>query len=302
MKPTMTQKRVIALGFFDGVHLGHGALLKKTLQRAKELDAVPTAFTFDVHPASQILGHQTPLLSTREDKAGLMERCYGIRELVVGRFDRMVRMDWRDFVRCYLREELGAVHVVAGHDFHFGYRGEGNPARLKALCAELGLGCDIIEKVEVDGIAVSSTYIRTLVAQGETERAMEFLGHPHVYTGTVVHGKQLGRTIGFPTANLTVPEGILVPAHGVYAAKVITPDGVSRMAVTNVGRRPTVDDGDAVTIESWILDYSGDLYGRQIRVEYYAHLREERKFPSLEELTAMVYRNAEQTRAYFQTK
>ena len=292
-------KKVIALGFFDGVHRGHGALLRRAAERAEQLGGVAAAFTFDCHPASQILGHQIPLLTTPEDRTGLMERCYGIREVVVGCFDQMMRMPWRAFVADYLQKELGVVHVVAGHDFHFGYRGEGNPARLKALCAELGMGCDIIEKVELDGITVSSTYIRTLVAQGEMERAMAFLGHPHVFTGEVVHGKQLGRTIGFPTANLLMPPQVLVPAHGVYATRVITPDGVSRLAVTNVGVRPTVDDGDRITVEPWILDFDGDLYGREIRVEYYAKLRGERKFDSLEALSDMVHRNARETRVYF---
>ena len=149
---------------------------------------------------------------------------------------------------------------------------------------------------------MSSTYIRTLVAQGEMGRAMEFLGHPHVFTGEVVHGKQLGRTIGFPTANLILPPEIIVPAHGVYATKLVTPDGESHMAVTNVGRRPTIDDGDQITVEPWILDFNGDLYGQPIRVEFYEHLRGEQKFGSLEELTAMVHRNGEQTRAYFERR
>ncbi len=293
------QKKVIALGFFDGVHLGHGALLSRVAELAREYDAVPTAFTFDVHPASRILGRQIPQLSTPEDRAGLMRRCYGIEAVEVGRFDEMMRLPWQDFVTGYLQQELGVVHVVAGHDFHFGYRGEGNPQRLQELCRQIGMGCDIVSRVELDGITVSSTYIRTLVAQGEMERAMAFLGHPHVFTGTVVHGKQLGRSIGFPTANLMAPEGILVPAYGVYATKVFTPDGEAHMAVTNVGVRPTVDDGDQVTVEPWILDYDGDLYGQEIRVEYYARLRGEQRFGSLTELTEMVYRNAEQTRAYF---
>lgn len=293
------RKIVIALGFFDGVHRGHGALLSRVAKRAEELDAVPAAFTFDVHPASQILGRQIPQLSTPEDRAGLMARCYGIQRVEVGRFEDMVRMPWRDFVTEYLQKQLGAVHVVAGHDFHFGYRGEGNPTRLKQLCAEIGLGCDIIDKVELDGITVSSTYIRTLVAQGEMERAMEFLGHPHVFSGEVVHGKALGRTIGFPTANLIVPEGVITPAHGVYATKVFLPDGTERMAVTNVGVRPTIDDGSAVTVEPWILDFDGDLYGQTIRVEYYKRLRGERKFESLQALTAMVHKNGEETREYF---
>lgn len=293
------KNRVIALGFFDGVHRGHGALLRRVAEVAKEKNALACAFTFDLHPASQILGRQIPLLSTPQDREGLMHRYYGIEEMEVGQFDRMMRMPWRDFVTEYLVKELGVVHVVAGHDFHFGYRGEGNPERLKALCLELGLGCDIINKVELDGITVSSTYIRTLIAQGETERAREFLGHPHVFTGTVVHGKQLGRTIGFPTANLILPPEIIVPAHGVYATKVITPDGASHLAVTNVGQRPTVNDGDQITVEPWILDFEGDLYGKQIRVEFYEHLRGEQKFDSLEELTAMVHRNGEQTREFF---
>ena len=120
-----------------------------------------------------------------------------------------------------------------------------------------------------------------------------------MFTGTVVHGKQLGRTIGFPTANLIIPPEVIVPAHGVYATKVVTPDGVSRMAVTNVGRRPTVDDGAQITVEPWILDFDGDLYGQPIRVEFYEHLRGEQKFGSLAELTAMVHQNGEQTRAFF---
>lgn len=296
-----TEKRVIALGFFDGVHLGHGALLRRVGEKAAELGAVPAAVTFDTHPENLILKTPAvPLLSSPLDRAELMRRFYGIREVIVAHFDeRMMHMPWREFVTDYLAGEHGAVHLVAGHDFHFGYKGEGNPERLQALCGELGIGCDIIPKVVQDHITISSTYIRTLVAQGEMERAMAFLGHPHVFTGEVVHGKQLGRTIGFPTANLLMPPQVLVPAHGVYATRVITPDGVSRLAVTNVGVRPTVDDGDRITVEPWILDFDGDLYGREIRVEYYAKLRGERKFDSLEALSDMVHRNARETRVYF---
>ena len=147
------RKIVIALGFFDGVHRGHGALLSRVAQRARELDAVPAAFTFDVHPASQILGRQIPQLSTPEDRAGLMARYYGIQRLEVGRFEDMVRMPWRDFVTEYLQKQLGAVHVVAGHDFHFGYRGEGNPARLKQLCAEIGVECEAVQTMRALGAA-----------------------------------------------------------------------------------------------------------------------------------------------------
>ena len=291
-------KKVIALGFFDGVHRGHGALLRRAAERAEQLGGVAAAFTFDCHPASQILGHQIPLLTTPEDRTGLMERCYGIREVVVGCFDQMMRMPWRAFVADYLQKELGVVHVVAGHDFHFGYRGEGNPARLKALCAELGMGCDIIEKVELDGITVSSTYIRTLIQKGDMERAARFLGHPHTLSGPVVHGKGLGRTIGIPTSNLVVPQGVLMPAFGVYATRVWI-EGKGYLAVTNVGVRPTVENTDRVTVEPWILDFDGDLYGQNIRVEFYKQLRPERKFGSIDELKTAILKNAQETRLYF---
>ena len=293
-------KRVIALGFFDGVHLGHGALLRRVGERSGELGAVPAAVTFDTHPENRILHNSMPLLSSPADRADLMRRYYGIRDVIVAHFDeRMMRLPWRDFITEYLVKEHGAVHLVAGHDFHFGYKGEGNPQRLRETCRELGVGCDIIPKVERDGITISSTYIRTLVAQGEMERAMEFLGHPHTLTNTVARGKHLGSTLGFPTVNLQFPAGVLIPAHGVYACKVCFENGESHMAVTNVGTRPTVDDGDRVNVEGFILDFQGDLYGKNVRMEFYHRLRGEQKFPSLEALREEVMHNARETRAYF---
>ena len=304
------QRRVIALGFFDGVHLGHAALLQKVEKTAARLGAVPTAFTFDRSPAAAITGKAVPLLSTLEDRTALMHGLYGIQEMVIAPFATMQHMDWEAFIQRYLVEELGVVHVVAGHDFRFGYMGEGNPERLKAKCQALGVGCDIIPKVELDGVTVSSTYIRTLIAQGEMERAVEFLGHPYRLTRQVAHGKRLGSRLGFPTVNLRIPEGVIVPAFGVYATHVwVLPDypdhqpcipGVGPcMAVTNVGVRPTVEDGDQVTVESFILDFDGDLYGRTVRVEFYKHLRPERRFPSVEALAQEIQKNAEETREYF---
>ena len=294
------QRKVIALGFFDGVHMGHGALQRTVAERAKVLDAVPCAFTFDRSPAAALTGKAIPLLSGVDDRERLMHELYGIREVVVAPFDVMRQMDWRDFVVQYLQKELGVVHVVAGHDFHFGYRGEGTPQRLMEKCRELGIGCDIIPKVEIDGFTVSSTYIRSLVEEGKMERARWFLGHPHTLSGTVVHGSELGRTLGTPTANLLVPSGVIAPGFGVYASRVQLPGGEERLAVTNVGTRPTVNaDKTAVTVEPWILDYHGDLYGKDIRVEFYARLRPERKFPSVQALRDAILENARQTRDYF---
>lgn len=294
------QRRVIALGFFDGVHLGHGALLRKVKETADRLEAVPCAFTFDKSPTAAITGGVVPLLSTVEDRILLMRQCYGIQEVVVAPFDAMQRMDWEDFITKYLAEELGVVHVVAGHDFHFGYMGKGNPERLRERCQALSMGCDIIQKVERDGITISSTYIRNLVAQGEMERAAQFLGHPHILTQQVGRGKGIGHSaLGFPTVNLRVPEGVIVPAFGVYATRVWF-DGQSRPAVTNVGIRPTVADNDGrVTVEGFILNFDGDLYSHQVRMEFHRFLRGERRFPSMEALAREIRRNAEQTREYF---
>ena len=295
------EKRVIALGFFDGVHMGHGALLSLCAKRAEELGAVPAAFTFDLHPSALIPGKEpTPLLTTPADRRGLMERLYGIQEVIVAHYDdRMMKTPWREFVTDFLVRDHAATHLVVGHDFHFGYKGEGDPQRLQALCAELGIGCDVVPKVELDGITVSSTHIRSLISQGDMDAAVRFLGHPHILTHTVTHGKKLGSTLGFPTVNLTFVPGLLVPAHGVYACKAVFENGGSRMAVTNVGIRPTVEDGDRVTVEGFLLDFDGDLYGQSIRMEFYHYLRPEQKFDSLEALRAEVMRNAQQTREYF---
>lgn len=295
-------KRVIALGFFDGVHNGHGQLMKAVTAAANRTGAVASAFTFDRSPTAVITGQPVPLISSVEDRIWLMRHYYGIQEVVVASFDAMQRMDWEDFITQYLIRDLGVVHIVAGHDFHFGYMGKGNPQRLKEKCAQLGIGCDIIGTVTQDGITISSTYIRTLIAQGEMERANQFLGHPHTMTNRVAHGKHIGSSaLGFPTVNLSIPDQVIVPAFGVYATKVHF-NGHSFMAVTNVGVRPTIQDNDGrVTVEGFILDFSGDLYGQEVRMEFYKRLRGEQKFPSLQALAQEIGRNAQQTQEYFTT-
>ena len=235
------------------------------------------------------------------NRADLMQRLYGIRDMIVARFDeRLMHMDWQDFITDYLAAQNSAVHVVAGHDFRFGYMGQGNSRRLQQLCAQLGIGCDIIPAVEVEGITVSSTHIRKLLETGEVEEAAKFLGHRHCLTQTVQHGFRLGRTIGVPTVNLAVPHNILTPAFGVYVTRVYLPDGRNFAGVTNVGTRPTVSDSDAVSVETFLLDFDGDLYDQEIRVEFCRRLRGEKKFDSLEDLRQEIQRNAQQTREYFQ--
>lgn len=291
--------RVIALGFFDGVHKGHGALLRRAVELAEGRNAIPAAFTFDAHPTQVILGQSSPLLTTPAERADLMRRLYGIQDVIVARFDHsLMHMPWQEFVTECLIRRHGAVHLVAGHDFRFGYRGEGTPEKLKQLCTELGVGCDIIPPVEVDGIRISSSYIRTLVAQGEVERAMDFLGHPHTLTDQVRHGKKIGTRLGFPTMNLQLPAGSVVPAFGVYATRVWV-DGRDYIAATNVGVRPTVGDGRPVTVEGSLMDFSGDLYGKTVRMEFFRLIRPEQKFDSLDTLRTQIARDVQTVREYF---
>ena len=294
------KERVIALGFFDGVHLGHAALLRRTAEEAAARGVTPAVFTFDRVPKEVLTGIPCPLINSPEDRADLVRRLYGIRDVIMVPFDDEMRTtSWEDFVTKILVERYHAVHLVAGHDHHFGHKNQGSPELLTAKCAELGLGCDIIPKVEIGGITVSSTYIRRLVELGQIERANRFLGHPHTLTQVVRHGRRIGRTIGIPTVNLTAPPHVLVPSHGVYATRVYLPDGTSYPAVTNVGTRPTVNNGTDVTVEAWLLDFDGDLYGQTLRVEFYHHIRDEIRFDSLDALKAEINRNAETTRQYF---
>ena len=297
------KERVIALGFFDGVHLGHGALLRRTVEEARQRGCTPAVFTFDRPPKEVVTGVPCPLINSPEDRKDLLHRLYGISDVLMVPFDReMMTTPWDKFVTDILVGRYHAVHLVAGHDHHFGHKNQGSPELLAAKCAELGLGCDIIPKVEVGGITVSSTYIRRLVELGQMDRAAAFLGHPHTLTGTVGHGRGIGSSRLFPTANLTVPAHVLVPAHGVYATRVTLPDGAFYAAVTNVGTRPTVNNGTDITVEASLLDYDGDLYGKTLRLEFFSHLRDEIRFDSLDALRSQIAADAETTRRYFAEK
>ena len=292
-----TKEKVIALGFIDGVHLGHAALLRRTVEEATKRGVIPAVFTFDRVPKEVVTGIPCPLINSPEDRKDLLRRLYGIQEVIMVPFDQeMMTTAWDDYITELLVGRHHAVHLVAGHDHRFGHKNAGSPELLVQTCAELGLGCDIIPKVEVGGITVSSTYIRRLVELGQIERANQFLGHPHVLTQEVRHGRRIGRTIGIPTVNLTAPPHVLVPSHGVYATRVFLPDGTSHPAVTNVGTRPTVNNGTDVTVEAWILDFDGDLYGQTVRVEFLRHIRDEVRFDSLDALKAQIMLDAEATR------
>ena len=293
-------KRVVAIGFFDGVHIGHAALLEKTKQRALESGAMASVVSFDIHPDNLVFGGEVRLINSSLGREDLIRRLFGIHNVIFLHFNRhMMTMPWETFIQALI-DELNISHIVVGHDFCFGYKGEGTAEKLRGYCDAHGLGCDVIPPVTLDGRTVSSTYIRTLLEKGDMEEARRYLGHPHVLTDTVHSGYHLGSKLGAPTINMVFPEGVLVPRHGVYATRVSLEDGENYRAVTNVGVRPTTGSGNAVSVESHLLDYSGNLYGRQARVEFYAFLREEVKFSGFEELSAQIARDAETAREYFE--
>lgn len=289
----MKERTIYALGFFDGVHLGHQALLTACKTLAAEQKANACVVTFDTHPQSLVSGVAPMLINTAHDRRCLLEQ-YGMARVETLHFDEQTRnMPWQDFFR-YLTEELKAAGLVCGNDFRFGRKGEGNAALLQEACKSHGIPCVVVPEQAIDGIRISSTYIRELLESGQMETANAFLGHPHMLTGTVVSGRKLGRTMGIPTANLQLPAGLVVPKFGVYACKALF-DGKEYLAVTNIGTRPTVG-GHHITVEPWILDFEGDLYGKELTLAFYSFLRPEQKFDSLEDLKAEIQKNAEKTR------
>ena len=291
----MNDSTVIALGFFDGVHIGHGELLKMAVRRARERGCVSAAFTFDRSPREFVTGVPVPLLTTSAERAEIIRTRYGVEEVFVEPFDQsMMTMLWEDFISGLLVKKYHAVHLVAGHDFRFGHKNEGDVEKLQNCCAARGLGCDIIPRVEKDGVTVSSSHIRSLLEEGDAARAAEFLGRPYAMEGIVRHGEGVGTRKLFPTANLLPRSGCVVPARGVYAVRAYLPDGSVRAGVTNIGVRPTVSDAGRVTVETYLPDFSGDLYGQSLRIEFLAYLRPERKFSSSRALRDEIGRNARQ--------
>ena len=285
---------IYALGFFDGVHIGHAALLTACRGLANVLSCTAGVVTFDSHPETLVTGHAPKLINTPRERERILRDHFHMDTVVTLPFDeRMRSMPWEDFLSM-LRRDYGAAGFVSGEDFRFGFKGAGTAALLQQYCADNHLPCTIVPEQVLDGVRVSSTYIRSQLETGDMATAVKYLGHPHYLTGTVVHGRALGRRLGIPTANLRLPEGLVIPKFGVYAC-LVTIDGVRYPAVTNIGTRPTVE-GHHITVEPWILDYEGNLYDREITLEFYRFLRPEQKFPSLEALKEEILRNAEQTR------
>ncbi len=292
---------VVTVGTFDGVHRGHEALVAEVVGRARAASAPAVAVTFDPHPREVVTGQAVPLLSTVRERAERLE-ALGIDRLVVLPFTpALAATDGETFVRRIVCEAIGCGVFVAGHDHGFGRGRAGDAALLRALGAEHGF--EVVEAPAValgDGTVVSSSAIRAALAVGDVAQAARLLGRPYAVAGPVEPGEQRGRTIGFPTANVA-PEHArkLLPAHGVYAVRVQTPQGAFD-GVANVGERPTVGGGP-VRLEAHLFGFAGDLYGQPVRVEFVERLRAEQRFPDFSALQAQIREDAANARRLLAT-
>ena len=290
---------VLVLGMFDGVHRGHQALLMAGRDLADQYGMPLHVCTFEPHPL-QVLRKEAapPLLTTLTERAQLMAS-FGVDALCVHTFTRKVAsQEPEDFLR-QLDEVYNPHAIVAGFNYSFGSKGRGDGEMLKAWGAEHGCEVVIVPKVELDGDSVSSTRIRLMLREGNIHGATRLLGHGYTLSGRVTSGKRIGRTMGYPTANVEIPQGKALPAYGVYACW-LTVGSETHEAVVNVGRHPTLPEG-AVTVEAHVLDDSLDLYGKKVRLTLLHFQRPEKTFADVEELRQQITQDAEDARAWFAT-
>ncbi len=277
---------VLTVGTFDGVHLGHQAILDYLKERAAHVDGCSVVVSFDPHPREVVRGEHVPLLTTLDERADLLE-AHGIDRFVVLPFTRdLSNLEPDDYVEQVLIGTVGLKEIVIGYDHRFGRNRAGDRATLERLGAVHGFSVDVIPEQIVSDQTVSSSAIRRLLEAGDVTAAGDLLGRPYALTGTVVRGNQRGRTIGYPTANLRVHgERKLVPALGVYAVHA---DHGDRMlsGMMNVGRRPTFETDGAVSVEVHLFDFEGDLYGDRLRIHFVQRIRDEVKFDGVEAIVA----------------
>jgi riboflavin kinase/FMN adenylyltransferase len=302
--------RAVAIGAFDGVHLGHQAVLRLVRDLAIARGLKSTVLTFDRHPAEVVRPGSAPkLLTTLDQKLELLEATGAVDECLVLAFDEARSKEpAEDFVAELLAAVLGARLVVVGADFHFGYRRHGDVALLQRMGAELGfevLGLGLVASPESEdapdgGVPYSSTRARMLLARGEVELAASILGRPHEVRGRVERGDGRGRELGFPTANVAVPEQICLPADGVYVGTYIGGDEVERPAAISLGRRPTFyAESGMLLLEAHLLDFEGDLYEQNARVRFLHRLRGQERFDSIEALVEQMERDVAAAREWF---
>ena len=294
------QGAVISIGSFDGVHIGHQAVLTHVVERARAMGVAAVAMTFDPHPVKLLRpADAPPLLTTLEQRLALIAQTGIETALVVPFTHRLARMSAADFVRDVLVDRLAVREVYIGDNFRFGADRGGDVGLLTSMGAELGFEAAAAPIVEAEGGVVSSTRVRQAVADGRVEAAVPLLGRSVFIDGLVLEGKRLGRTLGFPTLNIEV-ENELHPANGVYVTAVHIPSFTRTFpAVTNIGVRPTVYQNSLTTIESHLLDFTADVYQEQVRLFFLERVREERRFESTLDLMAQIRRDVGQARDYF---
>ena len=288
----MEQQRVVALGFFDGVHRGHQAIVKKAVALAREKGMQAAVVTFENHPRAYVRGRAPDMISTFQRRYALLQE-HGAQLVVALPFDRNMAETSPEEFAWMLKERYRAAVVVCGTNYRFGRNAAGKPEHFEAF----GLETHVVPPVLYGSRVVSSTYIRESVRDGKVGLARRLLGRPFDLEGPIVGGFQVGRTLGYPTINIRVEDGLLLPHKGVYVTRV-TVDGQSFRAVTNVGTRPTFTDADIVSVESHLLDFSGDIYGHEASVEFLKYLRPERGFTDGDALRSQIAKDIQQALAY----
>ncbi len=291
---------VLCLGNFDGVHLGHRALAEETMRQKQALSAefqgiAGGAWLFDPPPAPYLFGERAPRLSTTEEKLKHFANI-GLDYAFLGDFSELCRLTPADFVKKILIGECHAVHTVCGYNFRFAKNASGDAAALSML---MDGRASVMPCVTLDGKPISSSAIRALLAAGDAEEAGRMLGYPFSLSAKVLHGKALGKTIGIPTVNQCFPLHAARLSDGIYVSRTWV-DGRSYPSVSNIGHRPTFDDGEQINCETHVIDFAGDLYGRHITVEFFKRLRGEIRFPSIEELQTQIRADIAATKTYFE--
>ena len=290
---------VLTLGVFDGLHLGHQAIIRTVVERARAMEASATVLTFEPHPRAVLHPESAPpLLQTFDQKIEALG-VLGIQQTIVIHFDKafaQIRAD--DFLRAVVAERLHAKEVYLGTGFAFGHNREGNIDRLRRVSNELGFVADEVPEVCLRGRRVSSSRIRELLQSGRVNLARRMLGRPYGVEGRVIRGAERGVKLGFPTANIQ-PHNRVIPRGGVYVTAALI-DKQWRRSVTNIGTRPTFDDGSETSVETHVLNWSGDLYGDVVRVRFLHRLRDEKKFGSIEELRSQIEYDVSSAQSYFE--
>ena len=292
---------VLTLGVFDGLHLGHQLIIRRVVERARAVAAVPTVITFDPHPRAVLHPESAPphlqTLDQKIESFGVM----GIEQSIVINFTRdFARVSAAEFLRDVVHERLQAREVYLGRGFAFGRNREGDINLLREVSGRLGFFADEVPEVRLRGQRISSSRIRELLAEGRVNLARRMLGRPYGVEGRVVRGAERGRTIGFPTANLQ-PQNRVIPRRGVYVTATLI-EGVWRRSVTNVGVRPTFESEAEPSVETYVMDWGGDLYGDVVRVRFLHRVRDERRFASVGELKRQIDADAGRAREYFERR